>query len=80
MASAWAQLSKDEQAYWSSQGMTKPEYNAKYGKGGTTAPSVPTDWGDGNTLTGPIGNPETPTAGKLQQLIKQQKGQKNGQI
>ena len=30
----------------------------------TPTPSPTSDWGDGNTLTGPIGNPETPTAGQ----------------
>ena len=30
----------------------------------TPTPSPTSDWGDGNTLTGPINNPETPTAGK----------------
>jgi hypothetical protein len=41
MASAWAQLSKDDQAAWSATGMTKSEYNQKYGKGGETAPPPP---------------------------------------
>jgi len=41
MASAWAQLSKDDQAAWSATGMTKSEYNEKYGKGGETAPPPP---------------------------------------
>jgi len=41
MASAWAQLSKDDQAAWSATGMTKSEYNQKYGKGGATAPPPP---------------------------------------
>ena len=41
MASAWAQLSKDDQAAWSATGMTKSKYNEQYGKGGATAPPPP---------------------------------------
>ena len=41
MASAWAQLSKEDQAAWSASGMDKATYNSKYGKGGATAPKPP---------------------------------------
>lgn len=43
MASAWAQLSKEEQDAWKKSGMDKPTYNDKYGlRSGTTAPPAPT--------------------------------------
>ena len=38
MASAWAQLSKEEQAAFSEKGYTKASYNDQYGKGGEPAP------------------------------------------
>ena len=39
MASAWAQLSKEDQAAFETQGYTKKTYNDKYGKGGEPAPT-----------------------------------------
>ena len=38
MASAWAQLSKDDQAAFLEKGYTKKSYNDQYGKGGEPAP------------------------------------------
>ncbi len=38
MASAWAQLSKEEQAAFLEKGYTKKSYNDQYGKGGEPAP------------------------------------------
>ena len=67
MASAWAQLSKEDQAAFSAQGYTKKSYNDQYGKGGESAPSAPTSSSSSSSASNPSAqdliNKYTPNAG-----------------